>query len=130
MPQGDFSTSRLGAFVRLSTRRSTMYKRIAITLIAALFIAACDNPPKNSAPVAVPAKPAAAPLPARKDFAAKLARIKEQMPAAEALAILGKPDDIRTQEDPGGIDLTHTKEIWSYGSDRHLGFATLGTIAI
>jgi hypothetical protein len=66
----------------------------------------------------------------REEFAAAFARIKEGMPAEEVRTLLGEPDDIRTQNDPGGISLTGTREIWGYGTDRHLGFATLGTVTI
>jgi hypothetical protein len=66
----------------------------------------------------------------RRAFAEQFAKIGEWMPADQVEAILGQPDDVRTQRDPGRIDLTNTREIWGYGTDRHLGFATLASIAI
>ena len=59
-----------------------------------------------------------------------MAKIKEGMTEKEVLDILGKPDDIRTQFDPGGISRLHTKEIWCYGAKGHLGFPTLGCVYI
>jgi hypothetical protein len=52
------------------------------------------------------------------------------MPEKEVLAILGKPDDVRTEYDPGGIRTTRTKEIWCYGTNGHLTFPTLGRVYI
>ncbi|MGB7747765.1 MAG: hypothetical protein WBN75_10810 [Verrucomicrobiia bacterium] len=46
------------------------------------------------------------------------------------IAILGQPDDVRTQFDPGGIGRVHTKEIWCYGTKGHLSFPTLGCVYI
>src|SRR5258708_1790962 len=70
----------------------------------------------------------------RADFAKAMAQVKEKMPAAEVEKLLGKADDTRTQEDVGGPDpgLTpdSTKEIWCYGTDAHMGFPTLGSVAI
>jgi len=48
---------------------------------------------------------------------------------------VGKPDDIRTQHDPGGIEGYHPdeflpREIWCYGTNGHLTFPTLGCIYI
>ncbi len=59
-----------------------------------------------------------------------MARIREGMSEAQVEAILGKPDDIRTERDPGRINLESTKEIWGYGTDGHLTFPTLGSIHI
>ncbi len=64
----------------------------------------------------------------RTEFVAAMAKIKEGMTAKEVLDILGKPDDIRTQFDPGGISRVHTKEIWCYGANAHLSFPTLGCV--
>jgi hypothetical protein len=75
-------------------------------------------------------KPPAVEPRSRQAFAACYLQIKKGMPADDAERLLGKPDDIRTQRDPGGISFTNTREIWGYGTDRHLGFATLGSIAI
>ena len=57
-----------------------------------------------------------------------MSKLKEGMSEAEVFALLGKPDDIRTHEDPGGISTTRTKEIWRYGTDGHLTFPTLGCV--
>jgi hypothetical protein len=59
-----------------------------------------------------------------------MSKIKEGMSEAEVLALLGRPDDIRTQRDPGGISTTNTKEIWRYGTSGHLTTATLGQVYI
>lgn len=66
----------------------------------------------------------------REEFAAAMAKIKEGTPESEVLALLGKPDDIRTKFDPGGISRVGTKEIWCYDAKGHLGFPTLGCIYI
>ena len=54
------------------------------------------------------------------NFPGMLAKIKENMSESEVVAILGRPDDVRTQFDPGGIGRVHTKEIWCYGTKGHL----------
>src|SRR5690349_10336459 len=64
----------------------------------------------------------------RAEFVKAIAQIKEGMTEAEVVALLGKPDDVRTHRDPGGISTTRTKEIWRYGTDGHLTFATLGCV--
>src|SRR5262249_41157779 len=51
-------------------------------------------------------------------------------PARDVLALLGKPDDIRTQFDPGGIYPRTIKEVWCYGTNGHLTFPTLGCVSI
>lgn len=66
----------------------------------------------------------------RAEFVKAIAQVNEGMTEAEVLALLGKPDDIRTHRDPGGISTTRTKEIWRYGTDGHLTFATLGCVYI
>ncbi len=66
----------------------------------------------------------------RAEFVAAMAKTKEGMTEKEVLDILGKPDDIRTQFDPGGISRVHTKEIWCYGVKSHLSFPTLGCVYI
>jgi hypothetical protein len=66
----------------------------------------------------------------RAEFAAAMAKIKEGMTEKEILDILGKPDDVRTQFDPGGVHLAQTKEIWCYGANGHLSFPTLGSIYV
>lgn len=69
-------------------------------------------------------------LSARGRFAVSFSNIKKGMAADEVRRLLGKPDDIRTRSDPGGISRTGVKEIWGYGTDRHLGFNTLATVSI
>jgi len=66
----------------------------------------------------------------RAEFAAAMAKIKEGMTGKEILDMLGKPDDVRTQFDPGGIHRVQTGEIWCYGANGHLGFPTLGCIYV
>lgn len=66
--------------------------------------------------------------PTRAQFAAKLAKIKPGMTDAEVKKLLGAPDDIKTEKDPGGITAARTVEIWRYGAKGHLAFATLGAV--
>lgn len=66
----------------------------------------------------------------RADFTAKLARVKPGMTANEVTAILGAPDDIKTERDRGGIAAARTVEIWRYGAVGHLKVATLGSVHI
>jgi hypothetical protein len=64
----------------------------------------------------------------RVEFAQVMGNVTKDMKADEVAKLLGKPDDIRTQFDPGGINTSHTTEIWGYGTSGHLTFATLGSI--
>lgn len=64
----------------------------------------------------------------RAEFAAAMARIKTGMPKEEVVALLGPPDDIRTNLDPGEYDWDDTREFWCWGTDGHLSFPTLGEI--
>jgi hypothetical protein len=66
----------------------------------------------------------------RREFAEAMSRVTEGMPAAEVVRLLGKPDDIRTEHDAGGISTSRTKEIWRYGTSGHLTTATLGQVYI
>jgi hypothetical protein len=66
----------------------------------------------------------------RAQFAQALSGVKEGMTETEVQAILGKPDDVRTQHDPGGISTYRTKEIWCYGADGHGTFPTRGSVYI
>jgi hypothetical protein len=66
----------------------------------------------------------------RQEFTKAFAKINEGMPGKEVLALLGKPDDIRTLEDPEGITTAGTKEIWCYGTNGHRTFPTLGCVYI
>lgn len=68
--------------------------------------------------------------PNRLEFAEKMATLKPGMLASEVIKILGQPDDIKTQNDPGGVRLNKTKEIWGYGTNGHLTFPTLGQVYI
>jgi len=64
----------------------------------------------------------------RQSFVKKLAKIKTDMPASQVIAILGKPDDIRTPvEDP---QICTWRKVWCYGTNGHLTFPTLGGIFI
>jgi hypothetical protein len=72
--------------------------------------------------------PATRPLD-RQAFAEAMFQLRNGMPEAEILALLGPPDDIRTENDPGGIPDRY-KSIWRYGTAGHLTFATLGKINI
>jgi len=69
-------------------------------------------------------------FPDRHEFASRMTRVTELMPAKEVEAILGRPDDIRSHHDPGGITTTRTREIWCYGTNGHLTFPTLGRVYI
>ena len=66
----------------------------------------------------------------REDFVKAIGQIRKGMAEKDVLSILGQPDDIRTQFDPGGMSTFGTKEIWGYGTDGHLSFPTLGCIFI
>jgi hypothetical protein len=66
----------------------------------------------------------------RERFAALMSQISPEMTRDEVEAILGKPDDIRTKYDPGGIRSVETGEIWRYGTNGHLTTATLGSVYI
>jgi hypothetical protein len=66
----------------------------------------------------------------REQFAQALSEVKEGMTEAEVLAIAGKPDDVRTQHDPGGLQTYRTKEIWCYGTNGHRTFPTRGSVYI
>jgi hypothetical protein len=68
--------------------------------------------------------------PTRAEFAAKLAKVKPGMTADRVKQILGAPDDIKTEADPGGISAARTVEIWRYGAAGHLKTATLGSVHI
>jgi hypothetical protein len=66
----------------------------------------------------------------RQEFARAMAKVKPGLAEADVLALLGKPDDVKTRTDPGGISTTRTREIWRYGTDGHLSFPTLGCVYI
>ena len=66
----------------------------------------------------------------RQEFATAISQLKEEDSAKRVLELLGKPDDVRTKRDPGGIGTSRTKEIWRYGTAGHLEVATLGQVYI
>ena len=90
---------------------------VARVLVAAsaLGMVAADGPPHD-------------PPRTRQEFARAIGEVEEGMVGAKALALLGRPDDIRTENDPGGISTFETKEIWRYGTSGHLTAATLGQV--
>jgi hypothetical protein len=66
----------------------------------------------------------------RADFARAMSEVRPGTAEAEIRRLLGDPDDVRTEEDPGGIDATGVREIWRYGAATHLGCATLGLVYV
>ncbi len=70
-----------------------------------------------------------APAP-RVAFSAKLGKVTAGMTADAVTKLLGAPDDIRTEHDPGGITAARTVEVWRYGTHGHGTFGTLGTVHI
>ena len=68
--------------------------------------------------------------PKRAWFASAMKQVMVGMPKAEVIQLLGQPDDIKTQHDPGGIPTYQTKEILGYGANGHLAFPTLGQVFI
>jgi hypothetical protein len=64
----------------------------------------------------------------RAQFAAKLAQVKPGMTTDQVKKLLGAPDDIKTEKDPGGITAARTTEIWRYGAVGHLKVATRGSV--
>ncbi len=77
----------------------------------------------------------------RKAFAASLARVeahtpggergvKEGMPAAEIIKLLGEPDDVRTELDPLPSSNVGLGDVWCYGTNGHMTFPTLGVVYI
>ncbi len=79
----------------------------------------------GAAPTALPASPMT-----RAAFAQALAQVKPGTRAAQVRKVLGEPDDIRTERDPGGITAARTVAVWRYGTDGHLTFGTRGTVHI
>ena len=88
-----------------------------------------SDPGSGAAPAAAATTPPTFSA-SRRAFAERLRRIEKGMTAEQVEAILGRPDNIRTQQDPGGIKTAGTREIWGYGARHHLGFATLASIAM
>lgn len=116
----------IGLFLPLVMRRAMTITRL-LTLVAVSTAFACSGSrsPGGSPTVTGPRTAVSRD---RAEFGKRLARVQVGMPAREVEKILGKPDDIRTQDDPGGISTTRTKEIWCYGTDGHLTFPTLGQV--
>ncbi len=67
-------------------------------------------------------------LGSRHEFGLKLARLKQGMTVGEVIGILGEPDDVQLEEDFSEGTLTHVSRVLCYGCERHMGFATLGTV--
>jgi len=97
-----------------------MRSKSILLFTASLLSLACASIQSEAAPQ----------LRSRAEFATAMAKIKEGVAEKEVLDILGKPDDVRTQFDPGGISRVHTREIWCYGAKAHLSFPTLGCVYI
>jgi hypothetical protein len=66
----------------------------------------------------------------RLEFARAISKLKEGVAATDVTRLLGPPDDVRTQHDPGGICAVDAKEVWRYGTSGHLTTATLGEVYI
>lgn len=66
----------------------------------------------------------------RQEFANAISQLKKEDSDQRVLELLGKPDDVRTKQDSGGIGTSRTKEIWRYGTAGHLEVATLGQVFI
>jgi len=89
--------------------------------------------PSVGGPAEMPPEPHVAGPQAARDrrvFAKSMSDVMKGMPQKEVRRLLGKPDDVRTQNDPGGITTFRTKEIWCYGTNGHLTFPTLGCVYI
>jgi hypothetical protein len=72
----------------------------------------------------------------REEFANAMKRIQHgcrtgtRISEREIIAMLGKPDDIRTRHDASERLPNETKEVWCYGTNGHMTFPTLGCIDI
>jgi hypothetical protein len=80
--------------------------------------------------IALADEPSCKPTRTRRQFAEAMNKITEGMSQEQVVSLLGPPDDVRTQYDPGGIFAADTKEVWRYGTSGHLTTATLGKIYI
>ena len=76
------------------------------------------------------ARPASPAVRNRQVFAARLGTIKRGMSEKDVVRLLGPPDDVRTETDPGGIPTTHTAKILRYGASGHLTCAMLGQVYV
>jgi len=107
--------------------------RLGISFAAVMFTAFAANLPVAAA------DPPAEPLRSRHEFATAMNKVKVGMSEAEVVALLGRPDDMRTERDPGGVEPRtdpiaffncKTKEVWRYGASGHLTTALLGQVYI
>jgi hypothetical protein len=70
------------------------------------------------------------PLRSRTAFAHAMNKVKEGMPEAEVVALLGKPDAVSTEDRFEVRHISHVREIWRYGVSDPKQAATLGIICI
>ncbi len=66
----------------------------------------------------------------RQEFAAAIRTIRSGLTGDDVRQILGEPDDIWSQADPGAVHAANTREIWCYGTNGHLTLPTLGQVHI
>ena len=66
--------------------------------------------------------------PTRQEFFEKITMVEKGMSIDRVREILGDPDDKWTREDPNAISNPQVSKVWCFGSQRHLGFPTLGRI--
>ncbi|MBI5487590.1 MAG: hypothetical protein HY905_09675 [Deltaproteobacteria bacterium] len=119
-------------------RRRTPWLRLLAALPAAVVLPACASRGPSAAPATdgrgegavSPAGAVASPGAgaSRAEFARAMAEVREGTPEADVRRLLGAPDDVRTESDPGGVGAEGVKEVWRYGASEHLGCATLGVV--
>jgi hypothetical protein len=117
----------------LRTCLRLLARTLAVTLFVVLAPVGCSSSQasQHTDEFTQPVLPAAEIIKQdRGAFAGAFAQVKEGMHTDELEALLGKPDDIRTQADPDGISISGVDQIWCYGTDQHLGFPTLATVDI
>lgn len=104
--------------------------RLALLVV----VAACASPkapPPTPAPIPAPQPAVSTTSFSRSEFAARVALIVPGTTTRDEVErILGRPDDVRTERDPGGIAAARSVEVWRYGATRHLGFGTLATVHV
>jgi len=88
------------------------------------------TPAPTTTPTASPAPPEDGALRDRAAFIHAMSQVKPGMTKARVRELLGEPEDMRTQRDPGGITAARTEEIWRYGTAGHLTFPTLGSVHV
>src|SRR5262245_4777163 len=64
----------------------------------------------------------------RRTFAAALAKVRPGMKEEQVLRIVGPPDDVRTETDPGGSLSDDGGKVLRYGTSGHRSCATLGQV--